>query len=183
MNLAAGDPPPLRPVALPELRLLAAPRQWEVNQPIAGLASLTPVRGLLTAHHHSGVLEVEGKVDTIVTLRCDRCLNLFNQALRAEAHELLELAAAGVGSGSGGTLPHHSRPLHPTELTPSGDDLDDRLDPEGDFDPERWLFEQLSLRLPLVNRCGAECPGPATWSSEEGSGDSRWAALRKLKES
>ncbi|MCX5957898.1 MAG: DUF177 domain-containing protein [Cyanobacteria bacterium] len=180
MSLAAGagSPPPLRPVSLPELRLLAAPRHWEVNQPIAGLESLTPVRGKLTAHHHSGVLEVEGEVDTIVTLRCDRCLNLFNHALRAEAHELLELAAAGVGSGPG-----PSRPLDPTELSPSGDDLDDRLDPEGDFDPERWLFEQLSLQLPLVNRCGAECPGPATWSSEEGSGDSRWAALRQLKES
>ncbi len=38
--------------------------------------------------------------------------------------------------------------------------LDDRLDPRGDFDPERWLFEQLSLQLPVVNRCGADCPGP-----------------------
>jgi uncharacterized metal-binding protein YceD (DUF177 family) len=38
--------------------------------------------------------------------------------------------------------------------------LDDRLDPRGDFDPERWLFEQLSLELPVVNRCGADCPGP-----------------------
>ena len=38
--------------------------------------------------------------------------------------------------------------------------LDDRLNPRGDFDPERWLFEQLSLQLPVVNRCGAECPGP-----------------------
>jgi len=184
MSLAAGSQPPLRPVSLPELRLLAAPRHWQVNQPVAGLESLTPVRGQLTAHHHSGVLEVEGAVETIVTLRCDRCLNHFNQALRAEAHELLELATASVGPGAGGgTLPHPSRPLDPTELSPSGDDLDDRLDPEGDFDPERWLFEQLSLRLPLVNRCGAECPGPATWSSEEGSGDIRWAALRKLKES
>ncbi len=38
--------------------------------------------------------------------------------------------------------------------------LDDRLNPRGDFDPERWLFEQLSLQLPVVNRCGADCPGP-----------------------
>ena len=170
---------PLRPVALPELRLLAAPRAWEVNQPIAGLETLTPVRGQLTAQHHSGVLEVQGAVETIVTLRCDRCLNHFNQALRAEAHELLELAITG---GPGGVLPHPTRPLDPTELTPAGDDLDDRLDPEGDFDPERWLFEQLSLRLPLVNRCGPECPGPATWSSEEGGGDPRWLALRNLRE-
>jgi uncharacterized protein len=185
MSLAggAGPQPPLRPVSLLELRLLAAPRHWKVNQPIAGLETLTPVRGQLTAHHQSGVLEVEGAVNTIVTLCCDRCLNHFNQVLRAEAHEVLELAAAGVGPGPGGSLPNPSRPLDPTELTPSGDDLDDRLDPEGDFDPERWLFEQLSLRLPLVNRCGADCPGPATWSSEEGSGDSRWAALRQLKES
>lgn len=185
MSLAAGagSQPPLRPISLPELRLLAAPHHWEVNQSIAGLESLTPVRGQLTAHHHSGVLEVGAAVDTIVTLRCDRCLNHYNHALRAEAHELLELAAAGGGSVPGGTLPRPSRPLDPIELTPSGDDLDDRLDPEGDFDPERWLFEQLSLRLPLVNRCGGECPGPATWSSEESSVDSRWAALLKLKES
>lgn len=177
----AGSQPPLRPVALPELRLLAAPRRWEVNQAIAGLESLTPVRGQLTARHHSGVLEVQGAVETIVTLRCDRCLNHFNQALRAEAHELLELSTTGFDAGPGGVLPNPSRPLDPTELSPEGDDLDDRLDPEGDFDPERWLFEQLSLRLPLVNRCGAECPGPATWSSEEGGGDPRWASLRNLR--
>ena len=67
-------------------------------------------------------------------------------------------------------------------LAPGGEDLDDRLDPSGQFDPEQWLFEQLSLRLPLVNRCGAECPGPATWSSETDGGDPRWAALRSLRE-
>ena len=174
---------PLRPVSLPELRLLGGPRHWDVNQPISGLDSLTPVRGHLTARHHSGVLEVDGEVETIVTLRCDRCLNHFNQALRAEAHELLELAGASADHTAASGLPHPSRPLDPTELTPAGDDLDDRLDPEGVFDPERWLFEQLSLRLPLVNRCGADCPGPATWSSDGSDGDPRWAALRYLKES
>jgi len=175
------NPQPLRPVSLPELRLLAAPRRWEVNQRIAGLESLTPVRGQLTARHHSGVLEVEGAVETIVTLRCDRCLNHFNQALRAEAHELLELASTAAGPAA--VLPLAGRALDPIELAPEGDDLDDRLDPEGEFDPERWLFEQLSLRLPLVNRCGSECPGPATWSSEGEGGDPRWASLRNLRES
>ena len=48
------------------------------------------------------------------------------------------------------------------------------------FDPERWLFEQLSLQLPLVNRCGADCPGPARWSSDPAAGDPRWAALARL---
>ena len=64
-----------------------------------------------------------------------------------------------------------------------GIELDERLDPQGRFDPERWIFEQLNLRLPLVNRCGADCPGPARWSSESGAPDPRWSALRGLKPS
>ena len=123
----------------------------------------------------------DARVSTIVTLRCDRCLNHFNQAFEAEAHELLELVGshASPAPSSGTGLP--GGPIDPTELLPAADDLDDRLDPEGVFDPERWLFEQLSLRLPLVNRCGPGCEGPITWSSPETGGDPRWAALRRLQ--
>jgi uncharacterized protein len=58
------------------------------------------------------------------------------------------------------------------------------LDPAGRFDPEQWLFEQLSLQLPLVNRCGPDCPGPPLpqgEASDEPGGDPRWAALRSLR--
>ena len=190
---------PLHPVAVPELRLLGGDRQWEVNQAIEGLPSLTPVRGHLRVQHHGDVLEVEGVVSTIVTLRCDRCLNHFNQELQAEARELLELLPATVSRQAGGPTRAElsaeqgssqrqvsglgGGAIDATELIAAGEDLDDRLDSEGTFDPERWLFEQLSLRLPLVNRCGADCPGPATWSSEAGGGDPRWAALRRLSQS
>ena len=159
---------PLRPVPLPELRLLAEGRHWPVDQPIDGLESLTPVRGELRAIHHGTVLEVEGRVATIVTLRCDRCLGHFNHPLDASAHELLELRQEAPARPGMGPIP----------LLPEAEDLDDRLDPQGRFDPQRWLFEQLSLQLPLVNRCGADCPGPARWGSEAPAVDPRWAALQ-----
>ncbi len=165
----------LRPVPLPELRLLEGGRSWRVDQPIAGLESLTPVRGCLRVRHHGQALEVDGEAETIVTLCCDRCLQPFNHPLRAEAHELLELVGAeGEAAGEFSALESPG----PGALA---EELDDRLDPRGRFDPERWLFEQLSLRLPLVNRCGSDCPGPPSWGDAPAEVDPRWAPLRNLR--
>ncbi|MFM9047426.1 MAG: YceD family protein [Cyanobium sp.] len=165
--------PLLRPVPLAELRTLPVGKVWEVDQPIAGLESLTPVRGHVLAVHHGTALEVSGEAETIVTLCCARCLQHYNQGLRAEVRELIEFRGGPTHGGSGaadgleGTL---------------GDDLDDRLDPYGSFDPERWVFEQLSLQLPLVNRCGKECPGPASWGGGASTADPRWEALKALSQ-
>ena len=170
MNQTTSPSPPgddLQPVPLQELRLLERGRHWNVHQQIEGLESLTPVRGQVQVLHHGGVLEVSGDAETIVTLCCARCLQHFNHPLRAAARELLEIDA-GQASETMGL---------------ASDDYDDRLDPLGSFDPQRWIFEQLSLRLPLVNRCGSDCPGPDRWSSESTDGDPRWAALRSLRSS
>ena len=170
----------LSPLPLAELRLQEQGRRWQVAQRIAGLDSLTAVQGSIQAIHHGTALEVTAEAETIVTLCCDRCLQHFNHALRAEVHELVELRGqpqplAGAAVDLDGLSLRLVR-----EGMPEGADLDDRLDPAGSFDPERWLFEQLSLRLPLVNRCGKDCPGPARWSSEPPGGDPRWAALARL---
>lgn len=159
----------LQPLPLQELRLLGEACTWPVEQSIAGLASLTPVSGHVRALHHGTVLEVEGRADTIITLCCDRCLQTYNHALSATARELLEIKVAG---------PEEEEVLFAAE------DPVECLDPGGSFDPERWLFEQLSLQLPLVNRCGPDCPGPplpADDASGNGGGDPRWAALRSLR--
>lgn len=166
---------PLRPLPLSELRACADGRHWRVEQPIAGLESLTPVQGELWAVHHGSALEIRAAAETIVTLCCDRCLQHFNHPLVAEVREVVELRSGPPGAAA--ELLAHGPGL---ELVAEGDDLDDRLDPAGTFDPERWLFEQLSLRLPLVNRCGADCPGPDRWSSDPVGGDPRWAALAGL---
>lgn len=170
----------LRPVPIQELKLLAEGRSWQLDQHLGELESLTPVRGAVRAIHRGNLLEVEGEAATIVTLCCDRCLQHFNHALRAEVHELVELRTPGEAATASDTAFEAWNLELAREGMPEGADLDDRLDPAGNFDPERWLFEQLSLRMPLVNRCGDDCPGPATWSSEPAAGDPRWAALARL---
>ena len=64
------------------------------------------------------------------------------------------------------------------------------LDPRGDFEPERWVFEQLSLQMSVVNRCGEHCPGMPQGPSDGAAGttgdkapDPRWQALRDLQTS
>ncbi len=161
--------PSLRPISISELRALAEGKHWQVDQAIADLETLTPVRGDLHVAHHGTALEVSASVETILTLCCARCLQQFNQALRAEARELIAFRGGPADADGLVEVP--------------GEELDDRLDPQGRFDPERWLFEQLSLRLPLVNRCGDNCPGPDRWSSAPRSEDPRWASLRALSTS
>jgi uncharacterized protein len=96
------------------------------------------------------VLEVEGQASTIVTLCCDRCLQHFNQPLSFRTHELLWLGEEArqqgletrlIEAGRGGA---GSRPRRP-QREPGSPRL---------FDPAHWTFEQLSLQLPAVNRCG-----------------------------
>ena len=162
---SSGDP--LQPVPVADLKLLDAGLTWRLDQTIAELESLTPVRGVVSAVHRGNVLEVEGEMDTIVTLCCDRCLQHYNHPLQASAQELLWL---------GETPPEESEVL---ELDP--DDLGEQLDPRGSFDPERWVFEQLHLRLPLVNHCGSACPGPPHLGDGDRTVDPRWAGLQGLQ--
>lgn len=159
--------PFLAPIAIAELRALPDGKQWQVDQPIGEFESLTPVRGHLHVIHQGTALEVSGVAEAIVTLSCARCLQDYNHALRAEVKELVEFRSPS--------------PTAATLDAPLGEDLDDRLDPWGSFDPERWLFEQLSLQLPLVNRCGEDCPGPACWGSAPTTVDPRWTALAVLR--
>jgi len=170
---------PLRPVPLQELKHLDAGRHWLINQPVAGLASLTAVRGQLHATHRGTVLEVEGSADTIITLCCDRCLQHFNHPLRATSRELLWIGEPANAN----TNAHATAPSDPVALEGEGDDggLMEQLDPRGSFDPEHWIFEQLNLQLPIVNHCGSDCPGPATWTSDNTDGDPRWQALQGLR--
>ena len=181
--MTSGDD--LRPVPIQELRLLAEGRHWQVDQHLSELQSLTPVRGSLSAVHRGNVLELAGEATTIVTLCCDRCLQQFNHSLSFSSHELLwlgeqarisgieaeALLGAGGSTGEAGSM-----------LDLEADDLCESIDPNGSFEPEHWLFEQLSLQLPLVNRCGAECPGPDLHNGAGGAIDPRWGALRNLQQ-
>jgi len=184
----------LRPVPIQELRL--APdhgRQWTVEHHLPQLDSLTKVRGEVVAEHLGSALQVRGEAETIVTLCCDRCLQPYNHVLHCRVKELIWL-------GDDHNAPHHHATRH-TGLAEQGeppadfddDGLSERLDPRGAFDPAQWIFEQLHLQLPLVNRCGEHCPGPALPSRHGNASatrgidgiankgeDPRWAALGQL---
>ena len=142
------------------------------------LESLTPVRGEVQAEHRGNVLEVRGALQTIVSLCCDRCLGQFNQSLKVNTEELIWLGDDQTTDA-----------MEEAGFDPdSPDGLIESLDPRSSFEPERWAFEQLSLQLSVVNRCGKDCPGPPQARSTAKSMpaapiDPRWQALQQLRES
>ena len=170
----------LRPISLQELKLQAEGRHWRIDQALGELDSLTPVRGTLTAVHRGNVLELEGEASTIVTLCCDRCLQHFNHPLSFRSREVVWL---GEEARSQGLEPELVLEGGEGVLELDPDALSESLDPRGSFDPEHWVFEQLHLQLPLVNRCGAECPGPNLSPGADTTPiDPRWAALQNLQQ-
>ena len=172
--------PGLEPIPLRDLQALGSLRTWSVDGRLDDLPSLTPVRGEVRAEHRGNLLEVSGQLETIVSLCCDRCLGQFNQQLSVKTDELIWLGDD-----------QSAESLSAAGLDPeSPDGLIESLDPRGSFEPERWVFEQLSLQLSVVNRCGSECPGPPLQhqptetnpSSPPGSAiDPRWQALLQLQ--
>lgn len=155
--------------------LLKAPkRQAEiiVDDMIARLNTLTPVKGTVIVRHGGNFLEVTSQAETIVTLTCDRCLQHYNHRLEFNASELIWLESELENIED-----------IPTEREVSIEDLSETLPPNGHFEPEIWLFEQLSLALPLRKVCGENCPGAVqTSSQDEFQVDSRWSSLAALKE-
>ena len=155
--------------------LLKAPRrrlEIKVNDTIAGLNTLTPVKGTIAIRHGSNFLEIVAQAETIITLACDRCLQNYNHRLAIDTSELIWLQSE----------PQTLEAL-PSEREVSVEDLSETLPPDGHFEPEKWLYEQLSLALPLRQLCGEQCQGAAKTSTEEESHlDSRWSSLAALKE-
>ena len=125
----------LEPVALRDLKALGAPRSWQVDTSLDQLPSLTPVRGCLSAEHKGNVLAVEGELQTIVTLTCDRCLGQFNRKLSCKPSELMWL----------GETPPSDFQLRESNQISEPEGLVECLDPRGTFKPRQWAFEQLIL--------------------------------------
>lgn len=184
----SGPATPLRPIPLPQLLQRGGELELTVLQPLAELEDAEPVRGWIRLRHHGSALEVEGEAHTLLGCRCDRCLSPFQLPLRAKVHERLALDASGSKPAEGSAMDalvcsgwlddDGSLDLE----VGLGEDPQERLDSQGVFDPEHWLFEQLSLQRPLVYHCGPDCPGPARWSSSSDAPDRRWQALRQLRQ-
>ena len=161
--------------------LLKAPKHtlyWDFKQTFMDLPTLTPVRGELWVTHRGNFLDVRVKAETIITLTCDRCLNQYNQRLALDNSEiiLLDLKANLPG------IPGEEKEV---DL----EDMEESLSPQGHFETEGWLYEQLCLALPVQQNCGEGCTGaslpPSPPSELQASSsqevDARWSALADLK--
>lgn len=143
------------------------------------LETLTPVRAHLSVRHGATFLEVKGSANTIVTLTCDRCLQQYNHRLTVDAQEIIWLTKRL----------HISSPEEPLEQEINPEELIESLPPDGYFEPETWMYEQVCLELPQRQICDPDCPGILplpTSSPESDSGtdtiDHRWSALAVLKQ-
>lgn len=167
----------MEPIFIP--RLLKAPQQQEileVDENLADLETLTPVRGTITVRHCKNYLEVKAQAAAIVTLVCDRTLQNYNERLEVDTTELIWLQ-----------LDSEVEAL-PKEREVSLDDLQESIDPHGYFDPEAWLYEQFCLALPLRNVSNLDNAAEVnvnvieTEQDTEPQVDARWAKLEALKQ-
>jgi uncharacterized protein len=158
-------------VPVADLRLLPDGRRWIVAQRLHELQSLEPVCGWLQVWHQGSQLRVRGEARTTIERPCDRCLQPVAVPLVAEAEEWIGLEEPGDTGEA------------PVEIVlDGGNELPlDSLDPQGSFDPEHWLFEQLSLVQPLRCLCRDDCPGLLTAAAADEPLDPRWQALRTLQ--
>ena len=143
--------------------------EMKISNFIPGFTTLTPVRGILVVTHGGNFLEVYFQAETILTLTCDRCLQQYNHRLTVDTFELIWL--------------EHELELDqniPWEREISVEDLSETLPPDGYFDTENWVYEQLSLAMPMRQLCGKNCQAPIT-REEEKMIDTRWAGLASLK--
>jgi uncharacterized protein len=109
-----------------------------VDEPIREFETLTPVRGKIIVKHGGTFLEVLAQTETIITLKCDRCLQQYNHRLVLDTTEIIWLEAES-----------EEPPRHGVEVKSELEDLVESLPPDGHFQPDVWLYEQLCLAVPL----------------------------------
>lgn len=144
----------------------------QVNDFLPGLATLTPVRGLIKVRHHGNYLQVSAQAEAIITLTCHRCLQQYNHRLVVDTSEMIWLDEAAGQDYDG-----------PLEREVALEDLVETLPPQGYFYPAEWLYEQFCLEIPQRQLCDTQCAGIQTAPTSEGeeTTDQRWASLEALK--
>ena len=148
-----------------------------VDKMIPEFETLTPVRGKIIIKHGGTYLDVSAQTETIITLKCDRCLQQYNHRLVLDTNEIIWLEAESTEPDRRGM-----------EVKTDPEDLVESLPPDGHLQPEPWLYEQLCLSLPLRRLCNADCVGiapsetPVPTPVEVDRLDNRWGILETLKQ-
>ncbi len=149
-------------------RLAASPSRQltlEIREYIPEFATLTPVAAHIEVVHNGTFLDLQGTLDTIVTLLCHRCLQQFNQKLSHEIQEVIWLGETTLAEEQ--------------EITP--EDLYETLPSNGVLDLEDWIYQHLCLALPTQQLCEPHCPGLAVENTPDPT-DHRWQGLAGLRD-
>jgi uncharacterized protein len=142
----------------------------QFDQNFLDLETLTPVEGVAVVTHRSNFLTAQLQAKTIVTLRCDRCLQQYNHRLVVDTEEMIWLTEM--------ELDLENLPLDEDLLL---EEMVETLPSDGHFQVENWIYEQLCLGFPDRQLCNPDCPGIEIVKSPEDKVDRRWAGLEKLK--
>lgn len=161
----------MRAIHIPQL--LNAPNRTislDVAEHVPNLDTLTPVKGEMSITHQGTYLEVKGKASAIMTLECDRCLQSYNTRIQVDASEMVWLEEPTAEAA--------------LEKEVDLEDLIESIPPQGNFQPDGWLYEQMCLAIPQKQICQPDCEGIAfkNPASVDETIDHRWAALSSLKQ-
>ncbi len=179
LNLKVENDSISRAIPVKELQAFKGEKQWVINNFINNFDSITPIKGYVKINIQNNIINIIGNLKTKVSLTCDKCLNAFNLNLKSESNELIWIG----------------------DSFPSAENLNHGIDPEliidcigtyQNFILEKWILEQLSLQIPVVNYCDKRCnintksPDESKRSLKEASFnyhrqiDPRWNELKKL---
>ncbi len=157
-------------IYIPQLtRASERTEEFQVEEFLPGLETLTPVRGNVRVQHHGNYLQVSGQAEAIITCTCNRCLQQYNQRLGVDTQEIIWLETASQVEDL------------PLEREVAVEDLIETLPPDGYFYPSEWLYEQMCLAMPQRQLCDRNCPGIINNSADSSNQLDRWASLEALK--
>jgi uncharacterized protein len=70
---------------------------------------------------------------------------------------------------------------YPLEREIISEDLSETLPPDGELIVDEWIYEQLSLAMPLRILCSNDCKAPVIKAQNHGTiKDDRWSSLASL---
>lgn len=139
------------------------------DEKIDGIDAVSPVAANLTFQALGDFIEVRGKVNVVLKLQCDLCLNEFEYKLNFDLDELFAKKALIQGIDESGQEIEIKDGQFVTDL--NGADEIDIYD---------LLYQSVILNVPNKKVCGINCKG-GSFQTEENMSDPRLDVFKTIK--
>lgn len=175
-------------VNIDELRALPQQKlNLSFKETIEDLAAVKPVLGEITVVASATGIKLNGTIQTLLKLTCDRCLMPYFLNLSVPVEESFVECRSGYEQERVAKIPRER------ELLAS--DFIEELPEDGILDITDLVYQAVTLATPVTCLCGDNCPGPAFPEPDGQSGslaadkelspganriDPRWKNLKTL---